>query len=295
LSSSNIARRFNQNGAVEHEIFRKLKTFQKFKTLLSSPFMKTKLTTMWVMLVGLVLLITIGACSRSNRYPWDVRLPKDLSFKGMALSNAVYIINAAVRESTANRIPKAIVLDIGPVIITKAGVDEEINSNMDVLIERYHTEMPPIIAKGAEGYETCPVWRNFPASFHISDVSMSLAMVCGMNFEFRSDYVVLKSPRKFLECRVYKVSDALLKLVEEKKKAGLFYHAFKPVPITFAQESSMTWTFMVNDGPNQFKGEDALDAVTFYLSDKKCILIIENAEGHKRIQKNLKAKGLWQD
>jgi hypothetical protein len=49
FSSSNIARRFNQNGAVEHEIFGKLKTFQKFKTLLSLPFMKTKLTTMWVM------------------------------------------------------------------------------------------------------------------------------------------------------------------------------------------------------------------------------------------------------
>jgi hypothetical protein len=293
LSSSNIARRFNQNGAVEHEIFRKLKTFQKFKTLLSSPFMKTKLTTKWVMLVGFVLLITIGACSRTNRHPWDVRLPKDLSFKGMALSNAVYIINAAVRESTADRIPKAIVLDIGPTVITKTGVDEETNSNMDLLIKRYHKEMPPIIAKGAEGYETCPVWENFTTRFHISDVSMGLAMECGMNFDFQQQGVVLRSPRKFLECRAYKVTDALLKLVEERQKAGQIFHAFKPVPVTFAQESSMTWSFWVCDGPNQFKGEEALDAVTLYLPNKKSILVIENAEGHKRIQESLKAKGLW--
>jgi hypothetical protein len=256
---------------------------------------KTKLIAILMALVGSALLITIGSCSYGTQYAWDVRLPRELPADGTSLSNAVDIINAAVRESTANRIPNAIILDVGPVTITKVAAGQDLNTNMDVLIERYHTEMAPIIAKGAEGYETCPVSENFPARLRLSDVSIALAMECGMDFEYRQDCVVLKSPRKFLECRAYKVSDALLKLVEERQKAGQIYHAFKPVPVIFAQESSMTWTFMVNDGPNRFKGEDALDAVTFYLPDKKCILIIENAEGHKRIQENLKAKGLWQE
>jgi hypothetical protein len=295
LSSSNIAQRFNQNGAVEHEIFGKLKTFQKFKTLLSSPFVKAKLIAILVVLIGFVLLITIGACSHATRYAWDVRLPKDLPVKGTSLSNTVDIINAAVRESTAGRIPKVIILDVGPVTVAKVCVDQDLNSNMDVLIERYHTEMAPIIAKGAEGYETCPVWENFPLRYRLSDASITLAMECGMDFEYRQDGVILKNPRKLLECRAYKVSDALLKLVEERQKAGQIYHAFKPVPIIFAQESSMTWSFMVNDGPNQFRGEEALDAVTLYLPDRKCILVIESAQGHKRIQENLKAKGLWQE
>jgi hypothetical protein len=295
LSSSNIARGFNQNGAVEHETFGKLKTFQKFKTLLSSPFVKAKLTAISVGLIGFALLIAIGACSHATRYTWDVRLPKDVPGKGTSLSNAVDIINAAVRESTTDRIPKVIILDVGPVTITKVCADQDLNSNMDVLIERYHTEMAPIIAKGAEGYETCPVWENFPARCRLSDVSIVLAMNCGMDFDYTQDGVVLKSPRKLLECRAYKVGDALLKLVEERQKAGQIYHAFKPVPVIFAQESSMTWSFMVNDGPNRFTGEDALDAVTFYLPDKKCILVIENAQGHKRIQENLKAKGIWQE
>jgi len=254
-----------------------------------------KLITVLLALVGFALLVTIGACSHATRYAWDVHLPKDLSVKGTSLSNAVDIINGAVRESTANRIPKAIILDVGPVTITKVPADQYLNTNMDVLIERYHTEMAPIIAKGAEGYETCPVWEYFPARLRLSDVSIALAMECDMDFEYRQNGVVLKSPRKFLECRTYKVSDALLKLVEERQKAGQIYHAFKPVPVTFAQESSMTWTFMVNDGPNRFTGEDALEAVTFYLPDKKCILVIETAEGHKRIQENLKAKKLWRE
>lgn len=257
--------------------------------------MKTKLIAVLIALVGFALLTTIGACSHATRYAWDVRLPKDLPANGISLSNAVDAINTVVRESTANRIPKVITLDVGPVMITKVAADQDLSTNVDVLIERYHTEMAPIIAKGAEGYETCLVWEDFPARLHVSDVSITLAMDCSMNFEYRQDGIVLKNPRKYLECRAYKVSDALLKLVEEKQNAGQIIHAFKPVPLVFAQESSMTWSFMVNDGPNQFKGEDALDAVTFYLSDKKCILVIEDAAGHKRIQENLKAKGLWQE
>ena len=242
-----------------------------------------------------MLLITIDACSRAHRRAWDVRFQNDFSFDGVSLSNAVSIVDAAVREATKNRFPKAIVLDVGPVLITKAGVSEEISSNMDALIQRYRTEVPPIIAKGAEGYDTCPVWEHFPAGFHVSDVAMGLAMLCEMDFEFRQDGVVLKSPRKHLECWAYKVSDALLALVGERQKARQIYHAFKPVPVTFAQESAMAWSIMVSDGTNQFKGEEALDAVTYYLPDKKCILVIENVEGHKRIQESLKAKGLWEE
>jgi len=130
------------------------------------------------------------------------------------------MINTVVRESTANRLPKVLILDVGPVTITKVAATQDLNTNMDVLIERYHKEMAPIIAKGAEGYETCPVWENFPARLHVYDVSITLAMDCGMNFECRQDGIVLKNPRKFLECRAYKVSDVLLKLVEEKQNAG---------------------------------------------------------------------------
>ena len=237
----------------------------------------------------------MDACSRASRRAWDVRLSNELSFDGVSLSNAVNEVNATVCGATKTQFPQVIILDVRPVVITKIGLGEETNSNMDALIERYQTEVPPLIAKGAESSETCPVWEHFPAGFHVSDVGMGLAMLCEMEFEFRPDGFVLKSPRKHLECRVYKVSDALLALVGERQKAGQIYHAFKPVPVTFAQESAMTWSIMVSDGTNQFKGEEALDAVTYYLPDKKQILVIENAEGHKRIQESLKAKGLWEE
>lgn len=228
-------------------------------------------------------------------YDWNIKLAKGIAIKETSLSNAVDQINAAVREATKGRIQKVIILDTTPVTITKETTDPEIGQQMDILIDRYQKEMVPIIAKGAQGYETCPVIEeiipNFPLACQISGVAAGAEM----GYEEKKEGAVLSRWPKTLQCRAYKVSDTLLKFVEEKQKAGKISTDFKPVPVVFAQESGMTWTVMVGTGPRSFSGDFVLDAVTLYLPDKKLMLILETPEGHKKVTDNLKKLGYWQE
>lgn len=246
--------------------------------------------------VSAVFVAVSGFASAHNcPYEWNIQLTKGIVFKEMPVSKVVDQINAAVREATKGRIKNAIILDATPVTIAKETADPEISRLMDVLIARYQKEMAPVIAKGAAGYETCPVTYDIKPNFHLACEISMIAAAAEMRYREKKEGAVLSRWPKTLECRAYKVSDALLKRVEEKQKAAQIHPDFKPVPVVFAQESGMNWSVMVGEGPGSFGGVSVLDAVTFYVPDKKLILILETPKGHNKIQENLKKLGYWQE
>ncbi|MFA6101566.1 MAG: hypothetical protein WCV67_06645 [Victivallaceae bacterium] len=249
--------------------------------------MKRKLATAAAAFVA----VSGSAFAHNCPYEWNIQLTKGIAFKETSISK----INAAVREATKGRIQTAVILDTTPATITKETADPEMLRLMDVLIDRYQKVMAPVIAKGAAGYETCPVTDDIKPNFPLACQISTIAAGAEMRYREKKEGAVLSRWPKTLECRAYKVSDAFLKRVEEKQKAGQIHPDFKPVPVVFAQESGMSWSVMVGDGPGSFRGNAILDAVTFYMPDKKLMLTIETSKGHNKILTNLKKLGYWQE
>ena len=212
----------------------------------------------------------VSAYSHPCPYDWNITLSKELSFTETSVSNVIDAVNAAVREQTRGRIKQAAILDTTPLKITVVPANSPWTNEMAVLINRYREEMAPIVAKGTRGYETCPVTVTFPEKFPIAcTLKMIEQATAEMGYEERKEGAIFSRWPKEMECRAYRVSDPLLAKVEQKKNAGEIHPDFKPVPVVFAQESGMTWTVMVGDGPNSYRGEFVLDAVTHYLPGPK--------------------------
>jgi hypothetical protein len=244
----------------------------------------------------LLVLLPMLAYGHSCPYDWNVELSKELSFRESSVSNVINAVNAAVREQTKGRIKQAAILDTTPVKISMVPASSHLTNEMTILVNRYREQMAPIIAKGAQGYETCPVTVTFPRKFPIAcTLKMIGQATAEMGYEEKKEGAIFSRWPKELECRAYKVSDALLARVEQKRNAGQIHSDFKPVPVVFAQESGMVWTIMVGDEPNSYRGDFILDAVTYYLPDKKVMLILETLEGHKKVQENLQKLGYWRE
>jgi len=126
--------------------------------------MKTNLAT------ALLLVCTVAqpAFAHDCPYDWNVSLAKELSFTNASVSNVIRVVNAVVREQTKGWIKEAAILDTTPLKIMMVPVDSPWTNEMAILINRYREEMVPIIAKGAQGYETCPITVTFPKKFPIA-------------------------------------------------------------------------------------------------------------------------------
>ena len=178
--------------------------------------------------VAAVFVAISGSASAHNcPYEWNIQLTKGIVFKETPVSKVVDQINAAVREATKGRIKNAIILDTTPVTITRETADPEMSRLMGVLIDRYQKEMAPVIAKGAAGYETCQVTDDIKPNFHLACEISMIAAAAEMRYMEKKEGAVLSRWPKALECRAYKVSDALLRRVEEKQKAGQIHRLIK--------------------------------------------------------------------
>lgn len=251
----------------------------------------------------LTVVIVIGCAPATGLghgcpYEWNVSLPYGLKFRGTPLTNAIDAINLAVRKTTKNKIPRAVILDPNSHTIAKVTSDSTIASGMDLLIQRYHKEMAPLFAKGFMGHESFRVTDDYPPNMPLACQVESIAVSAGMGYKETKDGLVLIPWWKALECRAYKFKAGYLEPAEGAPRAGQPGSYFSSIRDFFARESGMTRFVMVPDGPQTVGhgsagSQSVLDAVTLYMPDKKLMLIIETPEGHKKVEENLKKKGLW--
>ena len=99
-----------------------------------------------------------------------------------------------------------------------------------------------------------------------------------------------------LECRVYGVSEALVAVMEQKRKANDLHVDAEPIVSALAQVAEIhSWSVMVPDGPNSATSEFRFDKVFRYLPATKVILALATPDEHSNAVVRLKAQGVWHE
>ena len=217
-------------------------------------------------------------------YDWNIPLREPLSLYLLTVSDAVERLNAVVRSATTNRIPRVAIVDASPSRITLITDDPSLSNEMSALVTAYHAITGPLIAKGVHGgYETHVEVNNIPAR---TPVACALAEVtASMTSEETPQGVIIRRCPATLECRVYRVTDALVTLASASGQ---------PPARVFADVTHMTSVLDVCRKQNVIP-TPILEGVVRYMPERKTMLAIETPDGHWGIKRNLVRTGLWSD
>lgn len=179
--------------------------------------------------VGLVLLAGVGVwlygpgeprIAHQRPFKWDRYPVPRLRFTNEPIANVVKSVNDTVRSLSKGDVPRVVLLDTNAVQIVKfapsAGIEEEMDAM--ILVFRKHEE--EMKKRGADGFETGLYTGQIGGGHSLGCVLGELAMGAGLGYEKKEDGIHIRRDPCEFECRAYKISDRLVSLMEQMRKAN---------------------------------------------------------------------------
>lgn len=230
--------------------------------------------------------------------PGDQLIIPMMRFSDSPASNVVAAVNDAVRLKSRGVVVLYIKLDTTPAPIRKFASNIDIDRRMDLMIATYRRHEERMVEMRALGYENTPYSGQIggPNSLALRYSIREMANTTDLMYEERGDGIYMWRKPRHLECRGYRISRALLNLVEQKRHANDLHVAVEPVVSTFAQATGInSHRFTIPVSPNAWRGELHFDKVFQYLPDLGLVLVIGTPDEHTKAQARLKSSGLWAD
>jgi len=147
-------------------------------------------------------------------FDWNIRLNKRLEFTNSTIPEIITKLNAVVSKQTNGKIAKVAIWDPSPTTIIKITDDKWIVEKMDALIKKYREYVTPIYVKKEKQTPSVVFRKNMPLAFYLK----GLGYGSHISYKETEKGAVFSRRPIWLECRIYRIADALLKRVKEYKK-----------------------------------------------------------------------------
>lgn len=227
---------------------------------------------------------------------WDrYRLPR-MEFRAQPTTAVIAAINAAVQTASGGAVNLAVILDPTPAPIQKVAPDDGLGREMDGLIEDFRRHERELVRKGASGYETTPYSGTVGGGIPLRCFAEELELLSSLEVRTGADAIHISRRPPQLECRAYRISDGMRRLMEQKRKANQLHVHAEPIVSAFATASGIhEWSIMVPNGPDGLVSEFRFDKVFCHLSARDVILAIATPEEHREAETQLRARGCWEN
>lgn len=226
-------------------------------------------------------------------YKWDSYVRPDLQFTMEPMSNVITKVNSVIRDVSGGAVPEAIKLDTTPTRILKINSDASLDPYMDQLIADYRENEKEMNRCGTIGFENTPFTGDLDGH-HSLWCTLVGTNNGGLNWEAKKDALHVSRMPCEMECRAYRVTSALTELMETNRKANYLHVGCEPIVSALIDATGIySWSIMVPDGPNSWKGEFRYDQVFLYIPEAGVILALTTPEEHAKAQERLANPASW--
>jgi len=270
--------------------------------------MKMKRKTIVLLTIAVLILVGLSAWfwRHANRapfirrgvahqlpYKWDSYVRPDVQFTSEPMTSVIAKVNAVIRDVSSNVVPEAIKLDTTPTQIVKGEADPSLDRHMDQLIAAFRENEREMNRRGAEGFE---------GTLFTGDLDGHHSLWCtlvgpgngGLNWEAKEDALHASRMPRVMECRAYAVTGALNELMEANRRANYLHVGCEPHVSALIDATGIhSWSIMVPDGPNSWKGEFRYEQVLRYVPEAGVILALATPEEHAKAQERLRNPASW--
>jgi hypothetical protein len=205
-------------------------------------------------------------------------------------------INEAVAQTSRGAVTQTVRLDTTPTRIVKVNCPPECEAQADQLIALFRVHEEEMNRRGANGFEGAPCTGTVQSHHSIGCSLMMLADDSGLSYEEKADGVHLARMPRIIECRAYRITNGLVERMKEQRSKGEYKVDAEPLVSALIYETGIhSWSIMLPDGPNSWKGEFRYDKVFKLIPERNIILALATPEEHVEAEKRLKTSHLWMD